>query len=107
MIIGKHLQYPIESWRNYETGSVDVSVTVSKDGVVTQAKALDDPPISQALREAALADATSWRFEPGATVEEFRVKYRFEFTGNPERTTNSFVRYHLPTEVVVTATPSL
>lgn len=106
MIIAKHLRYPEEAWRNDEIGDLVLRVTVASNGLVTRAELVGEPSISQLLKNAALDDARSWRFEPGTVNAELNVTYRFRLTGSSDTFRREIVRYNLPKEVVITSNPA-
>ena len=103
MVIGTHLRYPEIAWRKSETGTVLIEVRVAKDGAVTASPVADGQVVAQSLRNAALDDARSWRFEPGAAVAELHMTYLFQITGLVERYPLEAVQYSLPDRVIITA----
>lgn len=103
MLIRTHLRYPEIAWRNSEAGSVVIEATLAKDGTVTASTAAGGESVAESLRNAALDDARSWRFESGPRVTELHITYRFQIAGFVERYLVEAVQYSLPDRVIITA----
>jgi TonB family protein len=104
LVIADHLQYPLHAWRNSETGPVQVDAVVSTRGIIIEAKVREGQSSAQLLRDSALKNVQSWRFEPG-DEEQIAVTYSFDLRGSPDTYPRSYVSYDLPNKVTVTANP--
>lgn len=106
LMIAGHLEYPTEAWRKLNIGDIEIEVTVLKTGLVVAAQpGQGNVSIDQSLRDAAMNDVQSWRFEPGAADELIKVTYSFQLRGSPDTYPRSSVKYDLPNRVLVSANP--